>query len=278
MRRVACVALLVAATLVPAGQASARERRVDLPDGFHVAKRTRLLGAVIPDIGTSGGIPNVSGWTAYLWVDTDARTAFNAYAHQAAQLGLLASEEARCGTGEAPYLFQPDGSYDKPSRQPVDALYWTPCIVSSPTPGMSVPWSGFESAAPDLAEVGLHRLYKYGPGLEFLATVRADGGPRVHPVCPTVFEDRLWVLVGDSPKQRACAATRATRCTRSPTTRSTTSSTSRAKRPGRSDRARCRQPSTAPLGRPVDVALSRYVGTAVRHLCSPHGQGRRASA
>jgi hypothetical protein len=67
---------------------------------------------------------------------------------------------------------------------------------------MSVPWGEFASAVPDLAKLGLQHLYKYGPGLAFLATVRADGGPRVHPVCPTVFEDRLWVLLGDSPKQR----------------------------------------------------------------------------
>jgi len=66
---------------------------------------------------------------------------------------------------------------------------------------MAVPWSEFERAAPELADAGRRRLYHYGPGLAFLATVRKDGGPRVHPVCPTVFEGRLWVLIGPSLKQ-----------------------------------------------------------------------------
>jgi pyridoxamine 5'-phosphate oxidase-like protein len=43
-----------------------------------------------------------------------------------------------------------------------------------------------------------------GPaGLGYLATVRADGGPRVHPVSPAVLDGRLYVYVLlDSPKLR----------------------------------------------------------------------------
>jgi Pyridoxamine 5'-phosphate oxidase len=61
-------------------------------------------------------------------------------------------------------------------------------------------WGAFAAAAPELAAAGTERLYNYGPGLAFLATVRADGAPRVHPVCPAIVGDGLWVLIGPSPK------------------------------------------------------------------------------
>jgi hypothetical protein len=63
-----------------------------------------------------------------------------------------------------------------------------------------VRWVAFAAAAPELAAAGRGRLYRYGTGLAFLATVRADGAPRVHPVCPTIVGDGLWVLIGPSPK------------------------------------------------------------------------------
>lgn len=37
-----------------------------------------------------------------------------------------------------------------------------------------------------------------GPG--FLATVRKDGGPRVHPVCPIFIGQRLYLMVVPGPK------------------------------------------------------------------------------
>lgn len=61
-------------------------------------------------------------------------------------------------------------------------------------------WSEFESDAPDLAAAGKTMLYQFGVGLAFLATLRKDGAPRLHPVCPTVVDGRLYVLVGPSPK------------------------------------------------------------------------------
>jgi Pyridoxamine 5'-phosphate oxidase len=62
-------------------------------------------------------------------------------------------------------------------------------------------WSEFESAAPQLAARGNGLLYQYGPPLGFLATVRADGGPRVHPFCPIVAEGGLWAyILRRSPK------------------------------------------------------------------------------
>ena len=62
-------------------------------------------------------------------------------------------------------------------------------------------WKEFESAAPTIAEAGKKLLYQFGPGLAFLATVRKDGAPRLHPVCPTVFDGVLYVLVGPSHKR-----------------------------------------------------------------------------
>ncbi|HMC51366.1 MAG TPA: pyridoxamine 5'-phosphate oxidase family protein [Acidimicrobiales bacterium] len=64
-------------------------------------------------------------------------------------------------------------------------------------------WSGFASEAPELAASGHKLLYHYGPGLGFLATVDGDGGPRVHPVCPVIANDGLYVFIGNhSPKVR----------------------------------------------------------------------------
>jgi hypothetical protein len=65
-----------------------------------------------------------------------------------------------------------------------------------------VNWGEFEAAAPELAAAGRTILYQFGPGLGYVATIRKDGGPRVHPVCPHVAEGRLWVFLGHySPKR-----------------------------------------------------------------------------
>jgi len=66
-----------------------------------------------------------------------------------------------------------------------------------------VSWSDFAAAAPDLAEVGQRQLTQFGVGLAFLATVRVDGAPRLHPVCPVVSHGRLFVLITpESPKRQ----------------------------------------------------------------------------
>lgn len=66
-------------------------------------------------------------------------------------------------------------------------------------------WSQFAEKAGALAEAGKRLLYQFGadgPALAFLATTRADGGPRVHPVCPALHEGGLYVFViGHSPKR-----------------------------------------------------------------------------
>ena len=62
-------------------------------------------------------------------------------------------------------------------------------------------WSAFTTAAPPLA-AGIRALIEqYGPGLAYLATVRPDGGPRVHPVSPVITEDALYCFVVRSPKR-----------------------------------------------------------------------------
>jgi hypothetical protein len=62
-------------------------------------------------------------------------------------------------------------------------------------------WADFETAAPELAAKGRALLYQYGPPLGFLATVRGDGGPRVHPCCPIVTAGGLWAyILSRSPK------------------------------------------------------------------------------
>ena len=64
-----------------------------------------------------------------------------------------------------------------------------------------VRWSDFRSARPDLAHAGEGLLYQFGVGLAFLATVRLDGGPRVHPMCPILSEGGLYALLVPSPKR-----------------------------------------------------------------------------
>jgi hypothetical protein len=76
-------------------------------------------------------------------------------------------------------------------------------------------WAQFESDAPELARVAarlwpglaaLHRGEPLPPGaswfaIAYLATVRRDGGPRVHPFCPIVAEGRLLAAIPrSSPK------------------------------------------------------------------------------
>jgi hypothetical protein len=63
-------------------------------------------------------------------------------------------------------------------------------------------WPEFAAAAPRLAEAIRELVHQYGAGLGYLATVRTDGGPRVHPVSPIVTEEGLYCFVIDSPKRR----------------------------------------------------------------------------
>ena len=62
-------------------------------------------------------------------------------------------------------------------------------------------WNDFEARAPEMAAAGKKLLYQFGAGLAFLATVRKDGAPRLHPICPTVVDGCLYALIlPSSPK------------------------------------------------------------------------------
>lgn len=61
-------------------------------------------------------------------------------------------------------------------------------------------WAELEAGAPEIAAAGRQLLFHPGFGFGYLATVRADGGPRLHPVNPVIAAGRLWVFVVPSPK------------------------------------------------------------------------------
>jgi hypothetical protein len=65
-----------------------------------------------------------------------------------------------------------------------------------------ITWTEFERQQPALADAGRRQLYQVGIGLAFLATVRPDGGPRVHPVCPVISAAGLHLLVIAGPKRQ----------------------------------------------------------------------------
>lgn len=60
-------------------------------------------------------------------------------------------------------------------------------------------WSEFAEQKPDVEPVARGLLYQHGLGLGFLATVRTDGGPRVHPICP-ILADNLYAFIVPGPK------------------------------------------------------------------------------
>jgi hypothetical protein len=62
-------------------------------------------------------------------------------------------------------------------------------------------WGSFAAQSPDLAAKGRELFYQYGVGMGFLGTVRGDGGPRVHPICPILADDALYALIVPGPKR-----------------------------------------------------------------------------
>jgi hypothetical protein len=59
-------------------------------------------------------------------------------------------------------------------------------------------WEAFAAADPELAAFGAER---FGNGVAYLATVRRDGSPRVHPVTPIIGGGHLFVFMEPtSPK------------------------------------------------------------------------------
>jgi len=64
-----------------------------------------------------------------------------------------------------------------------------------------VTWGEFAVRRPDLAAAGRALLYQHGVGLAFLATIRKDTGPRMHPMCPLLTDRGLFAFIVPSPKQ-----------------------------------------------------------------------------
>lgn len=58
-------------------------------------------------------------------------------------------------------------------------------------------WTEFAQQAPELAAFGQAR---FQTGVAYLATVRADGGPRVHPVTPIIGQQLFLFMEPTSPK------------------------------------------------------------------------------
>ena len=65
---------------------------------------------------------------------------------------------------------------------------------------MPMTWGEFRTARPDLEAKGRKFFYEYGVGIGFLATVRRDGGPRVHPICPLLTDDEIFGFIVPGPK------------------------------------------------------------------------------
>ena len=64
-------------------------------------------------------------------------------------------------------------------------------------------WSEFKGAAPELAAAGEKLLLRKRPhlGWAFIATLRKDGAPRLHPISVVQAQDRLYVIIPhSSPK------------------------------------------------------------------------------
>lgn len=64
------------------------------------------------------------------------------------------------------------------------------------------PWRDVVELRPDLATPARELLYQFGVGLAFLGTVRPDGGPRLHPICPLITDGGLYAFIVPSPKRR----------------------------------------------------------------------------
>ena len=64
---------------------------------------------------------------------------------------------------------------------------------------MELSWSGFAGAAPAVAAFGEARLRE---GIAFLATIRRDGSPRVHPVTPDIIDGHLVVFMEPTSPKR----------------------------------------------------------------------------
>jgi hypothetical protein len=64
-------------------------------------------------------------------------------------------------------------------------------------------WNDFANEEPELAKTGRDLLFRARTGLGFLATIRKDGAPRLHPVSLVTHNGHLYVLI--PPTSPKCA-------------------------------------------------------------------------
>jgi len=74
-------------------------------------------------------------------------------------------------------------------------------MSTNPAP-LALTWAQFAIASPELAAEVKSLFEQYGQAFGYLATVRLDGGPRVHPVSPVIADGGLFCFVTASPKRR----------------------------------------------------------------------------
>jgi hypothetical protein len=75
-------------------------------------------------------------------------------------------------------------------------------------------WGDLKSSDPAMSEAGRAILYQVGVGLAFLGTVRKDGVARLHPVCPLITDDHMFLFVIPSPSATTCCGRAVIRRTR----------------------------------------------------------------
>lgn len=61
-------------------------------------------------------------------------------------------------------------------------------------------WGEVAKVEPELMQHGYELFQLFG--IAFLATIRQDGGPRLHPVCPFCVEERLFVGIAPESRKR----------------------------------------------------------------------------
>ena len=61
-------------------------------------------------------------------------------------------------------------------------------------------WNEFAKSAPEMAALGLKQIEKFH--IAYLATVRKDGAPRVHPVSPIFADRQLFIATAPTSPKR----------------------------------------------------------------------------
>jgi hypothetical protein len=62
-------------------------------------------------------------------------------------------------------------------------------------------WRELTETEPEIAQAGRSLLYQHDVGLAFLATIKRDAKPRLHPMCPLLTDEGVFAFIIPSPKQ-----------------------------------------------------------------------------